>query len=109
MLTNQDFDNGIQNYNKAIQLDPHHTEAYYNRGIAYAAKGAVDKAIIDYDAAIKLNSQHAEAYNNRGIAYGRKNKPDNAYTRLQYGDTNQSMPYRSLLQSRHGLRQQKRF
>ena len=39
--------------------------AYFNRGIAYQAKGERDRAIADYDKAIALNPKYANAYYNR--------------------------------------------
>ena len=43
--------------------------AFYNRGLAYYAKGQHDRAIQDYDQAIKLKPSYADAFNNRGVAY----------------------------------------
>jgi tetratricopeptide (TPR) repeat protein len=44
----------MEDYNKAIQLNPNDAEAYYNRGNAYVAKGQYDRAIEDYNKAIQL-------------------------------------------------------
>ncbi|MDP8227814.1 MAG: tetratricopeptide repeat protein [Candidatus Electryoneaceae bacterium] len=62
----------IECYANAIRLNPQYADAYNNRGIAYYAKGAYDRAIQDYDEAIRLNPQYADAYHNRGIAYEKK-------------------------------------
>ena len=67
-----DFDRAIQDYDKAIALNPDDAIAYYNRGIAYGAKGDYARVIHDYDKAIALNPDLAEAYNNRGNAYRAK-------------------------------------
>jgi len=42
---------------------------YSNRGLAYEAKGLVDKAIADHTKAIALNPDYAAAYNNRAWDY----------------------------------------
>ena len=52
----------VQEFTKAIQLDPTNSVAYYNRGVAYDKKGDLDRAIADYDHAIRLNPNHAAAY-----------------------------------------------
>ena len=64
------YERAIQDYNKAIQLDPNNAEAYNNRGNAYA-KGLkqYERAIQDYNKAIQLNPNDERAYNNRGISY----------------------------------------
>lgn len=43
--------------------------AFYNRGLALAASGQLDRAIDDYGQAIRLRPELADAYNNRGIAW----------------------------------------
>jgi tetratricopeptide (TPR) repeat protein len=43
--------------------------AFYNRGLALAATGQLDRAIDDYGQAIRLRPDLADAYNNRGIAW----------------------------------------
>ena len=59
----------INDYNKAIELNPKDATAYVNRGIAYNALGNYQQAINDYNKAIELNPKDAEAYYNRGNAY----------------------------------------
>jgi tetratricopeptide (TPR) repeat protein len=58
----------INEFNKAIEIDPNCAEAYYNRGKAEEFDYA-DQAIADYSKAIKLNPNYVEAYNWRGMAY----------------------------------------
>jgi len=68
------YDQGISDYSKAIELNPRYAEAYSNRGVAYLFKGQYDQAISDYNKAIELNPRYAEAYSNRGGAYYLKRK-----------------------------------
>ena len=42
--------------------------AYYNRGLAYRAKGDNDRAIADYSEAIRLRPKYMYAYFSRGLA-----------------------------------------
>jgi tetratricopeptide (TPR) repeat protein len=73
-----EYDNAIEDYNKAIELKPDFAEAYNNRGNTYSDKGEYDNAIEDYNKAIKLKPDFAVAYNNRGNAYYYKGEYDNA-------------------------------
>ena len=62
------YDDAVEDYNKAIQLNPEHANTYYNRGIAKARSNDYVAAMEDFSEAIKLNPEHANAYNNRGNA-----------------------------------------
>ena len=63
------YDQALDNYNKALELYPGYDEVYYNRGIVYGMKADYKKAIEDFSKAIDLNPKYAEAYCNRGLAY----------------------------------------
>ena len=45
---------------------------FYNRGIAYFAKGNLDAAITNFTEAIRLDQKFAIAYYNRGVTYVKK-------------------------------------
>ena len=64
----EDYKGEIADYNKAIEVDPKHHFAYYNRGIAKAYLKDYRGAIDDYSKVIEINPQYADAYSNRGIA-----------------------------------------
>ena len=64
-----EVDLAIQDYNKAIELNPEFPEAYNNLGVVYDEKGEHEKAVDYYSKAIELRSYYANAYNNRGMAY----------------------------------------
>jgi len=64
----KDYRGAIQDYNKAIELNPKYPEAYNNRGFAKVELKDYKAAIQDYTKAIELNPNYADAYNNRGIA-----------------------------------------
>ena len=65
----RDFDDAIDNFNKATKQNPHFAEAYYYRGSAYLNKHKYCCAITDLKEAIRLNSNYEEAYNVRGLVY----------------------------------------
>ena len=72
----------IEDYTKAIQLNPDHADAYYNRGTAYFSKDEVKRAIEDYTKAIQLNPDHANSYYNRAEALLHLQKWNEAKTDL---------------------------
>jgi tetratricopeptide (TPR) repeat protein len=68
----------IDDYDKAIKLDPDYTYAYNNRGVAKENLGKSQDAINDFDKVIQLNPNYAHAYYNRGIAKMTLNKSQDA-------------------------------
>ena len=56
------YNREIEDYTKAIQINPKNAKAYNSRGTVYYSKGLYDKAIEDYTKAIQINPQYAEAY-----------------------------------------------
>ena len=71
-----DYRSSIQDYNKAIELNPKYTYAYNNRGLAKVNLKDYRGAIQDYNKAIEINPNYADAYYNRGVAkigLGQKN------------------------------------
>ena len=68
------YQGAIDDYTKAIDVDPQNAYAYYNRGKAKYDLLDYQGAIADYTKAIEINPQHAVAYDNR------------CYTRNSLGD-----------------------
>ena len=66
------YQQAIEDYNKAVELNPEYALAYYNRGNAYLSLDKYQQAIEDFDRAIALNPHYVNTYNNRGIAYAKK-------------------------------------
>jgi tetratricopeptide (TPR) repeat protein len=62
------YTGAIQDFTRAIQLDPKYVKAYLDRGVANKNLGNYKDAIKDYTRAIELNPGYAPAYNNRGNA-----------------------------------------
>jgi tetratricopeptide (TPR) repeat protein len=60
-----DPDRAIQDYDRAIGLDPNYANAFNGRGVAYQAKGDNVRAIADYGRAIRLDPGNANALNGR--------------------------------------------
>jgi len=67
----------IDQFTKAIQINPDNASAYINRGAAYVNRGAAygslgqyQTAITDYSKVIQLDPDFADAYYARGVCYG---------------------------------------
>ena len=64
------YNEAIEAFNKAIELNPKDAVAYNNRGAAYGQIGNYKQQIEDSTKALQINSKDAVAFNNRGVAYG---------------------------------------
>ena len=60
-----EYDTAIEDYGRAIQLDPRHARAFNNRALAQAALGRNAEALADYSQAIALDPGYVRAYQNR--------------------------------------------
>lgn len=76
-IKNEEFDEAISNFSKAIEIRQDYMAAYHGRGLAYHRKGDLDNAFTDYSHAIRLKPT-AITYTNRGILYYEKRKQDEA-------------------------------
>lgn len=61
------YDDAIEDINKAIKLYPDFAYSYYNRANLHAISGQLPEAYDDYTKAIELNPSFGEAYFNRGL------------------------------------------
>ena len=74
------YDEAVQAYNKAIEIDPQHASAWTNKGVALADQSEYDEAIQAYNKAIEIDPQHASAWTNKGVALNYQGKHDEAIT-----------------------------
>ncbi len=58
----------VKSFDKALQIKPDYTDAYYNRGIALQKLGQLEAAMKSFDKAIRLEPDFADAHYNRGNA-----------------------------------------
>ena len=63
------YDECVKLLSEIIAKQPRNTDAFNNRGLAYADLKQFEKAIQDYNQAIELNPKDARAFNNRGVVY----------------------------------------
>ncbi|MDJ0672705.1 MAG: tetratricopeptide repeat-containing serine protease family protein, partial [Microcystis sp. M53598_WE2] len=82
----QKYELALDDYNKAIELNPNHANAYNNRGNLYYDLQKYDLALADYDKAIEINPNFAILYSNRGGVYYNQQKYE-----LALSDYNQAI------------------
>lgn len=78
LFANKQYDEAIDSYDKAIELEPDDAMAYQNRAAAYSSKGQVDRAIDDYNKVIALVPKRSNGYVGRGLTYARNGLYDSA-------------------------------
>ena len=66
------FQGAAKALDKAIELNPKYSDAYFHRGTAYLYNFEFDKALDDYDKAIELEPLYKESLSNRAFARLRK-------------------------------------
>jgi len=68
----------VEEFTKAIEIDPKYAVSYYSRGTIYNKIGEYDKAISNFTKVIKLSPKYDGAYSNRAISYHKKGLVDRA-------------------------------
>ena len=66
----------IKAYSQTIGLNPHHADAYNNRGVAYESNKDFNLAIQDFNMAKQLKPDYAIVYYNLGVVYVKKGMLD---------------------------------
>lgn len=77
-------DKAVQNYTKAININPKYAEAYNNRGYTYMRIRNFENAIYDLNKAIELRPNYINALTNRGDIYNYYHKVDRAKALADY-------------------------
>ena len=80
----------IADLDQAIKLNGNNALAFNDRGLAYGAKGDLDRAIKDFDQAIAIDTKSAPSYTNRGVAYSVQGRHRSRARGLRAGDQAQS-------------------
>ncbi|GLB53089.1 hypothetical protein NBRC110019_21290 [Neptunitalea chrysea] len=77
----KEYEKAIQNYKKAIQIDPNFAYPYNGLGTVYCNQKKYEKAIQYYEKAIKINPDYLTPYNGLGTVYCNQKKYEKA---IQY-------------------------
>ena len=83
-MVKEDYDNAIDDYTRAIQINPEDPRAIIPRGHAWVSKREYDKAVVDYTTSIRLDPKYSR-HNGRGNAC-RQGRYRPRIARLQRGD-----------------------
>jgi tetratricopeptide (TPR) repeat protein len=75
------FPEAVEDFGKAIRLNPSNADWYNNRGMAYSGQGLHERAFEDYNRAVELKPT-APHYMNRGSARTELGHPDEALADL---------------------------
>jgi len=69
---NKKYDRALEDFSRAVEIDPKYAKAWYNRGNVFDETGVFDRAIDDYTRAIEIEPHYTMAYNNRGLTHRHK-------------------------------------
>jgi tetratricopeptide (TPR) repeat protein len=72
------FDEAIESFHQAIQINPNSAVTLYNLGLALADKGRSDEAIENFRHAIQINPDYRDALDDLGVALAAKGRFDEA-------------------------------
>lgn len=71
---NLGFKSALDDFNKAVELDPENGYRYASRAYVYDKIGKIKEAIADYEKAIELDPEDAISINNLGITEQKRGK-----------------------------------
>lgn len=66
---NEQYEESLIEYNKALSLDQKDARTLFNRGNTYLALQKIEQAHADFDLAINLMPTNAKFYHSKGLAY----------------------------------------
>jgi tetratricopeptide (TPR) repeat protein len=67
-FVNGDFSESVEEFTKAIEIDPDFALAYVSRGAALMKMDSIEESIADFDHAIELDPDYPKPYHLRGLA-----------------------------------------
>jgi len=80
---NDNLNEAILEYRKALQLNPNNWPAHWNLAIALIDIGAIDEAIVEYKEALRIVPDNVEIHYNLGRAFNDKGNFDDAIQQYQ--------------------------
>ena len=78
------LDKALEEYGKAIQLNPNYGKVYTNIGTVYLERQDYDQAIQQFKKVIELNYYDTKAHYNLGLAYLYKGEKDMAQEEMKF-------------------------
>ncbi len=86
-----DWEAAMREYLEAVQTDPQLAEAHYNLGVAFAARGQVDRSISAFKEALEHNPNLYESHFSLGRCYQRLEDAGRAY--IHYSNACNARPF----------------
>src|SRR6476660_1057256 len=80
---NKEYNEAIEYYDKALEIDPKHVGALNNTGKVLDNLGKYNEAIVYYDKALQIDPKYADALNSKGNVLGKLGKYNEA---IEYYD-----------------------
>ncbi len=88
----EDYNNALNDYSKALILNPKNAEAYLYRGFLYYQQEDYQTAMGDFNQALEIDPENPFAYYNRGMIYLKLKQEDEAcddfHNACERGNTN---------------------
>ncbi len=78
-MNQEEYDQAILCFDKAIEIKPKFAQAYCDRGSAYKEQDRLEQAISDYNKAIEIDPEFAVAYCNRAVIFHAQGEFDKAW------------------------------
>ncbi len=72
------YEEAIECFDKAIELNPNFAPAWNNKGVALAKLGKYEEAIKCYDKALEIDPNYYYAWNNKGVALAKLGRYEEA-------------------------------
>lgn len=85
-LTAGKFDEAIQAYSEAIELDGNNHVLFSNRSAAFLKAGKLSEALLDAEKTIQINPSWPKGYSRKGAVLFALEKFDEAFTTYNKGD-----------------------
>ena len=82
-LQNGRGDEAVEQFQKALEIEPRYALAHNNLGAAFYQLGQVDEAVTHYQKALEIEPRYAQAHNNLGIVLFQKGRVDEAIAHFQ--------------------------
>lgn len=76
------YNRALQEFDKAIKIDPSSFKAYFGRGRVYLKTGQYDEAIADFKMVIKLKPDYSKPYHNLGWLHYQEGKYEESVRHL---------------------------
>ena len=73
----------VDEFRKAVQVDPKHKLAYANLGVALSQVGKHKEALLAFGEAMRLGYDHALLHYNRGLSFAKLHRIEEAVKEIE--------------------------